>query len=215
MKVIAVDAQMRAYLHDAAGRLKKHNWYGDNRLGYEISEWLDAHPPVPTEALTARITAYLAGGGLFNPELANHDVVRDLLIDCREALARPLVTDDIEALIRYWCSHTNERGECTFTAEGIRGFARAIARPPVTDEQAVQELTGALREMIYETTHLSPCEADGSHWCKISGNALARARSALRAAPVQPTEPRTAQETLDEIRRQDYARRGIQPTEPK
>ena len=35
-----------------------------------------------------RITAYLAGGGLFNPELANHDAVRDLLIDCRAALER-------------------------------------------------------------------------------------------------------------------------------
>lgn len=34
-----------------------------------------------------RITAYLSGGGLFNPELANHDAVRDLLIDCRAALA--------------------------------------------------------------------------------------------------------------------------------
>jgi len=28
----------------------------------------------------------LTGGGLFNPELANHNAVRDLLIDCREAL---------------------------------------------------------------------------------------------------------------------------------
>jgi hypothetical protein len=37
--------------------------------------------------LTSRITAYLSGGGLFNPELANHDAVRDLLIDCRAALA--------------------------------------------------------------------------------------------------------------------------------
>ena len=27
--------------------------------------------------VTARITAYLAGGGLFNPELAKHDTVRD------------------------------------------------------------------------------------------------------------------------------------------
>lgn len=33
-----------------------------------------------------RITAYLVGGGLFNPELANHDAVRDLLIDARDAL---------------------------------------------------------------------------------------------------------------------------------
>ena len=36
---------------------------------------------------TDRITAYLSGGGLFNPEYANHDAVRDLLIDCRDTLA--------------------------------------------------------------------------------------------------------------------------------
>jgi hypothetical protein len=39
--------------------------------------------------LTSRITAYLSGGGLFNPELALHDAVRDLLIDCRDALSAP------------------------------------------------------------------------------------------------------------------------------
>lgn len=44
---------------------------------------------VPTKDLVSRITAYLAGGGLFNPELANHDAVRDLLIACRDALAAP------------------------------------------------------------------------------------------------------------------------------
>ncbi len=33
-----------------------------------------------------RITEYLSGGGLFNPELSNHDAVRDLLIDCRAEL---------------------------------------------------------------------------------------------------------------------------------
>jgi hypothetical protein len=38
------------------------------------------------QALAERITAYLAGGGLFNPEMADHDAVRDLLIDCRAAL---------------------------------------------------------------------------------------------------------------------------------
>lgn len=38
------------------------------------------------EALVKRITGYLSTGGLFNPELAIHDRVRDLLIDCREAL---------------------------------------------------------------------------------------------------------------------------------
>jgi hypothetical protein len=46
-----------------------------------------ARAALPAGELTQRITDYLAGGGLFNPELANHDAVRDLLIDCREALA--------------------------------------------------------------------------------------------------------------------------------
>jgi hypothetical protein len=40
-----------------------------------------------TQALRERITAYLSGGGLFNPELAIHTAVRDLLIECRDALA--------------------------------------------------------------------------------------------------------------------------------
>lgn len=45
------------------------------------------------KGLKARITEYLAGGGLFNPELANHDAVRDLLIDCRDALASATPAD--------------------------------------------------------------------------------------------------------------------------
>src|SRR5690242_9959789 len=38
------------------------------------------------DSLRARITQYLCNGGLFNPELADHNVVRDLLRDCRDAL---------------------------------------------------------------------------------------------------------------------------------
>ena len=36
--------------------------------------------------LCKRITEYLCVGGLFNPEAMEHNKVRDLLIDCREAL---------------------------------------------------------------------------------------------------------------------------------
>lgn len=35
------------------------------------------------EELIRRITQYLGSGGLVNPELMNHKMVRDLLIDCR------------------------------------------------------------------------------------------------------------------------------------
>ena len=38
------------------------------------------------QELSARITDYLSMGGLFNPELANHRAVRDLLIECRKVL---------------------------------------------------------------------------------------------------------------------------------
>jgi hypothetical protein len=46
--------------------------------------WRDA--TAHRAGLQARITAYLSLGGLFNPEMANHEAVRDLLIDCRTAL---------------------------------------------------------------------------------------------------------------------------------
>lgn len=35
-----------------------------------------------------RITEYLSLGGLFNPEMMNHDAVSALLIDCRAELSR-------------------------------------------------------------------------------------------------------------------------------
>jgi hypothetical protein len=42
-----------------------------------------------SENLINRISFYLASGGLFNPELADHIAVRTLLFECREALAQP------------------------------------------------------------------------------------------------------------------------------
>lgn len=41
------------------------------------------------DRIADRITEYLALGGAFNPEATEHDKVRDLLIDCRAALASP------------------------------------------------------------------------------------------------------------------------------
>ena len=39
--------------------------------------------------LINRITYHLSSGGLFNPELSDHLTVRNLLMECREALAQP------------------------------------------------------------------------------------------------------------------------------
>lgn len=56
-----------------------------------------------------------------------------------------------------------------------------IERSPAQDDCSAR-LTVALRQMVYETTSLSPCEPDGSHWCKIGAEALAQARAALALA---------------------------------
>ena len=45
------------------------------------------------------------------------------------------------------------------------------------------QLKAALREMLYEATHLSPQEDDGSHWAKISKRTLEKARAALKDEP--------------------------------
>lgn len=44
----------------------------------------------------------------------------------------------------------------------------------------IAALTNALSNMVYETTHLSPVEDDGSHCCRISGEALEQSRNALK-----------------------------------
>jgi hypothetical protein len=46
-------------------------------------------------------------------------------------------------------------------------------------QETREQVFEALRRMIYETTHMSPLEDDGSHKCRISKDALAGARAAL------------------------------------
>ncbi len=83
--------------------------------------------------LVARITNYLSAGGLFNPEAMEHDKVRDLLIDCRAALAAapaspPSVRDRLEAFRSGW-----DEGY----AEGYgkaKSEAAAPASPPSDEE---------------------------------------------------------------------------------
>ena len=54
--------------------------------------------------LIDRITYHLSSGGLFNPELADHIAVRNLLMECREALAqseRLITAVDIEKIVKF------------------------------------------------------------------------------------------------------------------
>lgn len=54
-----------------------------------------------------RITNYLSHGGLFNPEMMNHEQVRDLLIDCRDEIQwlRALETNALKITTRETLDH--------------------------------------------------------------------------------------------------------------
>lgn len=49
-------------------------------------------------------------------------------------------------------------------------------------DEALRTCVEALAALIYETTHLSPRDDDGSHWCRITADALEAARDALATA---------------------------------
>ena len=76
------------------------------------------------DAVCDRIAAYLFSGGLFSPEMANHDAVRDLLIDARDEIKRlrvnlrladagfmlghPTLTDEERAALEYGIRQADE-----------------------------------------------------------------------------------------------------------
>lgn len=55
-----------------------------------------------------------------------------------------------------------------------------------TAEDRERVLREALREMVYETTHLSAMDPTGAHDCTIGGDALAKARAALAQSHREP-----------------------------
>jgi len=62
-----------------------------------------------------RITRYLANGGMFNPELMDHEKVRDLLLDCRTALS-----------IKQNFTPFDQEGRISELEEGLRTASDAI-----------------------------------------------------------------------------------------
>lgn len=61
------------------------NWKISGGASMHIACPSDARPPSASEIL-ARIQNYLGNGGLFNPEMMEHDKVRALIMDCRACI---------------------------------------------------------------------------------------------------------------------------------
>lgn len=66
------------------------------------------------------------------------------------------------------------------SADWARSMELAAAAISAPSDQAV--VTEALRRMVYEATHLSPCKPNGDHDCTIKAGTLAYARTALTLA---------------------------------
>lgn len=63
--------------------------------------------------LTQRINDYLRSGGLFNPEMMEHDKVRDLLLDCRDRISiLGALLDQVPHAIQYLPGCTTDCPRC-------------------------------------------------------------------------------------------------------
>jgi len=133
--------------------------------------------------LVERITNYLTAGGLFNPDMARHENVSKLLIDCREALAHavagPQVTvDKVRGMSsRAYCDYIDQmrRDEC------------------LGHEQKLKEGKFGAIEL---NAHCDAAELLGRH------RAFAEI-AALLAAPVAPAPPQRDEADRDYLCDQD------------
>ncbi|APW37616.1 hypothetical protein RD110_10805 [Rhodoferax koreense] len=158
------------------------------------------NPPTASDAapaLTERITAYLSGGGLFNPELANHDAVRDLLIDCRAALSAastPVAAEpsDYPPLPDMEFIGTSRFGSIFrgFTEEQMHTYVDADrasrAAPPVPPAEASEPVTRAQIKAIFLRNGFAvkPGEVDLKECLYKAGEQLVKF-----AQDVRPTGP--------------------------
>lgn len=81
-------ADERMRIHDfitRSGAVRALNTYGNQNVTI-VSQEQVIEDFVTVPSVSDQITEYLATGGLFNPEMANHNAVRNLMIHAREEL---------------------------------------------------------------------------------------------------------------------------------
>lgn len=66
-----------------------------------------------------RLTEYCLHGGLYNPELMQHEKVRDLLIDCRAEIKRLRLTDAEREALEWAATHLDNCGWGSATLRGL------------------------------------------------------------------------------------------------
>ena len=108
-----------------------------------------------------------------------------------EALRRSLRNFTSPTIGRAGSIHDGQQGYILYddhVAYIVRDLLAALTAPPVAHGAISDAMVEALRQFIYETTHLSREEDDGSHRCIISKQTLEKGRAALAPAPAQQGE---------------------------
>jgi len=108
------------------------------------------------KSVSDRITGYLTSGGLFNPELANHDAVRDLLLDARAQLDLLASVEDGEGIVRELrdCENACRINGLNVTAD-IYGNAAARIMLDAQEKAALQGKIARLKEVAHNNAERS------------------------------------------------------------
>lgn len=69
--------------------------------------------------------------------------------------------------------------ECAHVGYTTPLMVQRLLQTIATRDETIAGLKDALTEFVYETTHLSREEDDGSHWCRIPKATLEKGRAAL------------------------------------
>lgn len=127
-----------------------------------------ADPVGEADELLARIKSYLGNGGLFNPEMMEHEKVRDLVMDCRKAL-------DAQAA---------ERAKERTAREAAEQERDAIIG--CEDGEVVASLLGDLRDHVAMLTAAESRQAEALRLAEAYDEALCAAEYAFHTPGMGP-----------------------------
>lgn len=103
---------------------------------------------------------------------------------CKET-SDPVAWQVFNELTKTWTqTYHNEAKADTLVEQGYKIRPLYARTPAIADgvgDDALNMALTALLEFVYQTTHLSPREPDGSHCCRISGDCLSDGRKAITA----------------------------------
>lgn len=125
-----------------------------------------------------RITEYLSLGGLFNPEMMNHDAVSALLIDCRAELSR------LSALVAWQPTHRHVKTGGEYALIGIGTMQAAKWIDPIPPHGLGHPRVDMREVAIYRG-------ADGKLWARPSEEFDDGRFEALPAPPVSQLKDTT------------------------